>query len=262
MSDRTGSERTRAERLHLRDVAGATHVGLVRPFNEDSFAMDRDLGLLLVADGVGGRPAGAVAARVAVDAVRDYLRGPHAVWPSEDEPLGPLLGAAIEVANLFVYGLASKSPLTTGMSTTLVAALAARDGVWIGHVGDSRALLFRERRLARLTIDHTVALDARARKRHTPEELRRYTPNTLTRSIGRREPIDVELRFERMLAEDVLVLATDGLTKVVDDADIAGVLVEAESLGTAVEMLIGRAIACGGPDNITVVAARWAERKG
>jgi serine/threonine protein phosphatase PrpC len=234
----------------------------MRPTNDDAFGVDRELGLLLVADGVSRRPAGDVASQLAVEAARAFLASPDTTWPDDDADVGVLLTAAVAVANRRVYQTGTKSALVEGMATTLVAAVAAVGGIWIAHVGDSRALRFRNHRLERLTVDHTVEHDTKVRSTLSPRQLLRHRPNVLTRAIGLRETVDVDLRFEKVLSGDVTLLASDGLTKVVSEAEIIHILSASDDLAMALTNLVDRANACGGPDNITILAGRWELNEG
>jgi protein phosphatase len=144
-----------------------------------------------------------------------------------------------------------------GMATTLAAVLALSDRLWVTHVGDSRVYRYRGGQLKRLTCDHTVGTDLEARARVKPEVLARMPPSTLTRALGLGESVEPDVQMENVSAGDVVLLATDGLTKVVDEGAITEVLDEYHDLGAAVAELIARANERGGPDNITCILARW-----
>jgi protein phosphatase len=158
-------------------TGGGTHAGLQRRSNDDCFAAVPELGLLLVADGVGGRPAGDVAAKLAVHTVRDAVANPETTWPDEGaadpEEVCRRLRDAIALANRRVREQGEQHAHLTGMATTLVAAMVAAGRLWIAHAGDSRAYLLRAGELRRLTADHSVAEDASLRVRLKPEVLER-----------------------------------------------------------------------------------------
>lgn len=246
---------------HRVDAVGRTHTGRRRATNEDAFAVDPHLGLLVVADGMGGHAAGEVASQLAVDTIIEVFCdpldpwSPHASLPSR--AAGVALTTAVQRANTVVFSTGQEVAEMEGMGTTLVAALAFRGSLAVAHVGDSRAYLLRERWLARLTEDHTVA-NAR---RHDARAMQRFAGygHALTRSVGASDTIDVEMRFLTPRAGDVLLLCSDGLTNAVDDQDIAAILVANADLDVAAEQLIIRANDNGGPDNITVALQRWSD---
>jgi protein phosphatase len=233
-----------------------------RQRNADYFAIVAQLGLLLLADGVGGRPAGDVAAKLAVDTVHNTLADPEATWPDDRaaEPDGMCrrLLDAFALANRRVRERGQQHVHLEGMATTLVAAVLLAGRLWVAHAGDSRAYLFRAGQITRLTSDHSVAEDAVARARFEPEVLARLPPTNLTRGVGLSESIRADVGVHEIRAGDVVLLASDGLTRVVGEAEIVSVLDEYHHLDVAASVLIDRANDYGGPDNISVVLGRWA----
>jgi protein phosphatase len=246
---------------HRAVAVGRTHPGRQRASNEDAFAVDARLGLMVVADGMGGHAAGEVASQLAVDTMIEAFLSPLDPWspyaPLPPRAAGAALAAAVQRANTRVYTTGQEVPELEDMGTTLVAALAFRGSLAVAHVGDSRAYLLRERWLARLTEDHTVA-NAQRQGAHARQYPAAYG-HALTRSVGASDTIDVELRFLTPRAGDVLLLCSDGLTNAVDDQDIAATLVGSRDLDVAAERLIARANDNGGPDNITVALQRWSD---
>jgi len=228
----------------------------VRPQNEDAYATHTDRGLLLVADGMGGHAAGEVASWMAVTSVSD------AIAEARMTPCSPtaLLAAEIQKASGHIFAAAQQDPATSGMGTTIVAALTAGTRVAVAHVGDSRAYLLRGRHIERLTEDHTVANRCR-QLGIDPEERPDIAPfmHSLTRALGTDEQVEVDLRMFEPLAGDILLLCSDGLTSTLDDHVIASILAAHGELEVAAEQLVTCANDCGGPDNITVVLARWEE---
>lgn len=249
---------TRTLRLY---TAGATHPGRRRTINEDSFALAEDL--MMVADGVSGHGGGDIASKLAVDAVQDSIANPEATWPNDaiDDPeeVRARMLAAFASANRRVREEAQRREHLRGMATTLVAAMVVPGAgrLVVAHAGDSRAYVQRGSALERLTEDHRLATDARVRARLRPEAIRELSPSTLTRVIGNQERVDPEVRVVELVPGDMILLATDGLTDVVDDADIAAVLDDLHDLGAAAAALVDRANQHGGPDNITVCLGRW-----
>jgi serine/threonine protein phosphatase PrpC len=244
------------------EPVGRTDTGLVREGNEDAFALCPELGLVVVADGMGGHAAGEVASQMTVDAMLGVLLDPEGGW-SPDLPLPPqaacaMLVTAIQRANAEVFAAARKSPALRGMGTTVVAALTFRGRLAVAHVGDSRAYLLRERWLVRLTEVHTV-VNERRRTGSRPGDLDWLGgfSHALTRAVGSAGAIAVETRLVTPRAGDVVLLCSDGLTNAVCERDIAAVIDGSPDLKAAAAELIARANGAGGPDNVTVVLQRW-----
>jgi protein phosphatase len=239
----------------LRAAAG-TNVGRRRRINEDRYAVAPELGLFLVADGMGGHTAGQVASELAAQAA---LR---AVGMLQDAPLSPAekLRFAVSSANRAIFDAARARPELAGMGTTLVALLADDGRVALAHVGDSRAYLVRGGRIRQLTDDHSVVGEL-VRRREISADAAREHPHrhVLTRALGVRPGVEPDLAELSPEPGDLFALCSDGLTAHVRDEEIAehagpGVVPE-----KAVDALIDLANARGGEDNITVVLLRWEE---
>ncbi len=239
-------------RLHL-EVAGGTHIG-GRRANEDFYGFDAAVGLLAVADGVSRRPAGRVAAETAIGALFSRLTDPRV--PLLVDPRERLEHALLHVHRR-VRDQAAADEHLRGMATTLACVMEEGDFLVVGHVGDSRVLRLRERLIQRLTVDHRVDTDLQMRSQLPPEALKTYGPNTLTRGIGLGENVVPEVKVEPLLPDDGVLLTTDGLTAVVDDATIAATLLQHRSPQAAVDALIRCALDAGAPDNIACVYAHW-----
>jgi PPM family protein phosphatase len=235
------------------DVAGATHIGNRRA-NDDHYAFDEALGLLAVADGVSGRPAGRVAAEAAISALLTYLTDPS-------EPL--IVDARERVVHAVAHvhrrvrEQAAADDDLHGMATTLAFVVEHGDLLAVGHVGDSRVLRFRDGRLQRLTVDHRLKHDVLVRERLPPDALESYGPDTLTRAIGLGESVQPDVYVETLHPNDGILVTTDGLTCVVDEATIAATLHDHPDSGDAVDMLVRLALASGAPDNLALVYGRW-----
>lgn len=238
--------------------AGVTDVGRRRSSNQDRFiaqVIETRAGpvvLLAVADGMGGAAGGEVASAHAVD---ELLRVVHEADPAEDD--AHTLMTAIAAANRAVFSHARRDPALYGMGTTLVAALIRGQRLVVGHVGDSRAYLIRGGSIRRLTADHSWVAEQVRRGELTEEEAATSSfRNILTRSVGVTEQVEPELSPPLALAPgDIVLLCSDGLHGVVDDATIARIAQAAEPEAAA-RRLVDLANERGGPDNITVVVAR------
>jgi protein phosphatase len=246
------------------EAAAQTHVGLRRQRNEDSFAALPDLGLFLVADGLGGGAAGDIASQLAVITVTSFFQQadadatwPHGVDPSRDhDEVRLILG--VWRANRRILEAARDNPACDGMATTLSGLLVSKEGAYLAHVGDSRIYRFREGQLERMTRDHTMLGDYVEKHGPLPSHLAGIGgQHLLTRALGADKKVRVDTRVERPQAGDLMLLCSDGLTGVVTDDEIAAILREPTDLSTAAERLIERANEGGGPDNVTVVLVRW-----
>jgi protein phosphatase len=234
-------------------AAAGTHVGRRRRINEDRFAVAPELGLYLVADGMGGHTAGQVASELAAEA---SLR---AIRTLQDASVSPAekLRFAVASANRAIFEAARERPELAGMGTTLVAMLATEDRVALAHVGDSRAYLVRGGRIRQLTDDHSVVGELLRRREISAEAAREHPHrHVLTRALGVRPGVEPDLAELSPAAGDVFTLCSDGLTTHVRDEEIAKSMDEADPQA-AVDGLIELANARGGEDNITLVLLRW-----
>jgi len=249
------------------DVAGLTDVGRVRASNEDCFGYDERLGIFVVCDGMGGHAAGEVASRIAVDAVLEYFRGLEPALKQEaypdDAPLGArLLAEAVKEANDAILEFAEAHKNTSGMGTTLVASRFAEGTVSIANVGDSRIYLLREGQLLQLTEDHSLVMEQVRRGMLTLEEAKRSSAqNIITRALGTDETTLPDLGEFPAQKGDVLLLATDGVLRHVEDNEIRDILLQVTSLKAACATLIDLANERGGDDNSTCVLVRVCDGK-
>lgn len=237
-------------------AAAASDVGLRRKVNEDRYALAPELGLYLVADGMGGHSAGQVASELAADAARRAIQTLEGASAS----LAEKLRYAVASANRVIYGAAQQRPELSGMGTTLVAFLGDTTRAALAHVGDSRAYLVRGGRIRQLTDDHSIVGDL-LRRREISEDAAREHPHrhVLTRALGVRPAVEPDLAELTPQPGDVFVLCSDGLTNHVADQEIAKAIADEPDLHEACESLIELANARGGEDNSTVVLARCEE---
>lgn len=240
-------------------IATATDVGRVRAHNEDSFAVLDSAQLramydfaLIVADGMGGRNAGEVASRAAVEAVSQAILNNISITDTH-----ALLRFAVEAAHLAVQQRADESPLYEGMGTTLVIALVKDDQLWVAHVGDSRAYLLRGERLIPLTEDHTfVAEQVRAGGMSLEQARHSRFRHMLTRAVGTNAEYTPDISTVELERGDAILLCTDGLTNMLSEEEIAHLVRRYRHRPEqACQSLIDSANASGGQDNITVLLA-------
>jgi len=237
-------------------VGAATDAGTVRDSNEDLvYVPDQadvetsDVVILALADGMGGYERGEVASRIAIDT----LLNKFAEAESDDPVL--LLKQAYREANSVIYEDGSAKGEHNVMGTTLVAAVIRDDDLTIGNVGDSRAYLLRAGRLNQVTADHSLVAEQVKMGVMTEEEARESThKNIITRAIGHRQRVDVDIFEIKLLPEDKLFLSSDGIHDYLDDNEILNVLKEMEPEHAAKE-LIARALTAGSSDNVSAVCA-------
>jgi PPM family protein phosphatase len=233
--------------LGVVEFAAATHTGMMRRTNEDAhFARPP---LFVVADGMGGSRAGEVASRLAV-ATFEGLPGTSGL-PEE------LLRSTIADANSRIHAASERDAATAGMGTTITAALVSDAAVSFGHVGDSRAYLWRDGVLQQLSDDHSLVGELVRRGALTPEEAERHPQkNIITRTVGTEPALAVDTWTIEAAQDDVFLLASDGLNNMVRDPEIARILGSAPSLAQAARELLRAANAAGGLDNITALLFR------
>jgi protein phosphatase len=227
----------------------ATQTGCVRRHNEDSYFVDDNLGLWLVADGMGGHDAGEVASSVIVETVPDAVR------------LGVSLGEALQAANGAVYQCARHGSGRHGMGATVVALRLRGYDYEIAWVGDSRAYRWDGASLELLTRDHSFVQELVDAGGLTPEQARSHPQrNLITRAVGL-EPVgvQVEIVHGRLLEHQKVLLCSDGLNGELTDKEIEAVVAGASSNQRAVEALIQAALDRGGRDNVTVIMVTLSE---
>lgn len=250
------------------EVAGKTDVGCVRTNNEDNFGYDTRYGIFVVCDGMGGQAAGEVASKMGVDAMLEYFRRnnsdpvPQARKFGEVSERANTLGNAITCANRAVYQASHDGEKgTRGMGSTVVSLLVKDNFLSIGHVGDSRAYLVRNRAIQLLTSDHSLVMEQVRRGLMTQQEAEHSEiQNIILKALGSEENVEPDLEDMIALPGDVYLLACDGLTKHVRDTHILEMVQKAPALEAACAQLIQAAKNHGGDDNITVLLIRMMEQ--
>lgn len=246
------------------EVASATDAGAIRSFNEDSVAYDSELGVLVLADGMGGYKAGDVASSIATGLVMDYLKG-----MMSDIALSPASAAGLSIefmavkttlekTNLAIYKTAQTDTKYNGMGTTIVLMMFHQDRATIAHVGDSRLYRLRQGRMDLLTHDHSLLQEQVERGLISNEDAKvSHNRNLVSRALGVSTEIKVEISEHRVQPNDIFLLCSDGLNDMVDDADIELALNELRAnLPLAAQQLIQMAIDNGGHDNVSVLIAK------
>ncbi len=248
-------------------VCGATDVGRRRESNEDQYLVDPEIGVYAVADGMGGHAAGEIASELAIETLSAVLRRDG--WPdttgegTEQERktrTARSIREAIGAANRKICESVENHAEWKGMGTTLVALAISGNSAIIGHVGDSRAYLVRAGKLSRLTSDHSWVNEQVKLGLLSADDAQRHPwRNIVTRALGNRAEVDVDLMEQPMQENDLFLLCSDGLNTMLRDGEIRTILEKrAEDPEQACRELIAAANARGGEDNITVVVLRVA----
>jgi PPM family protein phosphatase len=246
--------------------SGLSDVGRVRTNNEDSFRIVEAVNLFILSDGMGGEAHGEVASAMAVDVINKYCE-------SENEDSGATmldeapanissqtrrLKNAVTKANLQIFQSAQKNPEQRGMGATITALWLKDTLLSIAHVGDSRAYLLRNGNLQQLTNDHSLVAEQVRRGLITPQQAEESEmQSVLLRALGAHPEVEIDVDEVEIIPRDVLLLCSDGLTRMVTEPEIAGAL-QAETVpSAAAERLIALANENGGIDNVTVIVVRF-----
>jgi protein phosphatase len=245
--------------------SGLTDVGRKRNHNEDSFLIDEEVQLFVVADGMGGHAGGGTASRIAVETIDRVCRSAReagvdpflAETNLQESPLPEVLRNAVESACMAIFKAAQEDPRLNGMGTTVISLLVRGNHALIAHVGDSRAYLVRGDLIQQISEDHSLVNEQIKAGMITPEEARhsRYK-NIITRSVGFEEEVQVDVMGLITEPGDYFVMCSDGLSNFVEDKEIREVCAAATDVSDIPKKLIAMANDRGGDDNITVIAVK------
>ena len=247
--------------------AAASHPGLRREKNEDACCVRQDLGLYLVADGMGGHAAGEIASRLAVEAVEAFIAESFALgiggpWPLDYDPARGLtanrLQIAFRLANRKLRAAIAADGALRNMATTATGVLVGADGVAVANVGDSRIYRWRAGALQQVTRDHSW-VGEQVRAGVLTESAARHHPwrNVVTRALTGGEDPEIEMSDITPEAGDRMLLCSDGLSGVIAEDALREIVGRATDLATQCQALVDAANAAGGPDNITVVLLQF-----
>ena len=244
---------------------GATDVGRVRANNEDYYRIVAPMGLFVLSDGMGGAAHGEVASALAVETVVKHCQ------EAENNPAAPVYGetragwndrtkrlfSSVYLANKRIFESAEAHPEQKGMGATLTAAWIDGPRLSIAHVGDSRAYLLRSGNLQQLTSDHSMVAEQVRRGIMTAAEAEQSDiQSVLLRALGSEPQVEIDTEEQELFARDVVLLCSDGLTRMVTEPEIAGALQAEPDPEQAAAKLVERANDAGGADNITVLVIR------
>ena len=245
------------------EFASMSDTGQVRSHNEDAIAVRPDIGLVVLADGMGGYNAGEVASSIAISVIQQVVESQlqASVDISTDNALASinsLLVQAVESANLAILDASLQEPAYRGMGTTLVMAFFRGDTVTVAHVGDSRAYLLRDRHLAQITRDHSLLQEQLDAGLITPEQARfAQHKNLITRAVGVDYALETETNQFDVEPEDCYLLCSDGLSDMLSDTTIADIMhAGGDDLNACGRALVAQANEEGGRDNISVILIR------
>jgi PPM family protein phosphatase len=231
-------------------VAYLTDPGKHRPSNEDSLYVDEDIGLFIVADGMGGHNAGEVASKIAVDVTAEVVEAGLQSGKEVEE----VFREALANANRSIFEKASVNPAWSDMGTTLLMALTTDHKVVIGHIGDSRAYLIGKGKIEQLTEDHTFVFEWLKQGLITREQARTHQArHGLTEVLGVTDEVEVDVAVWPWEKNACLLLCSDGLTDMIEDEEILAIVESASDPQQACNKLVTAANREGGEDNITVI---------
>jgi protein phosphatase len=249
------------------EVVTATDPGMVRSHNEDSIGTDIDIGLAVLADGMGGYNAGEVASGIAVAMLTTEMRqeleehAPHEINGSGETLAEKYVRENSAKANAAIYQTAKSQPQYAGMGTTLVVCLFYDNRMTVGHIGDSRLYRLRQDTFEQVTRDHSLLQEQIDSGMITREQARySQNKNLVTRAVGIDPEVETEIHTYNVAPGDIYLLCSDGLSDMVQDDDIHSTLGTLQSnLSLAAKQLVQLANDSGGRDNISVILVRVIE---
>ncbi len=235
-------------------MAGSTDIGRVRKMNQDSLFFDEVQGLAIVADGIGGRKGGEIASRMAVEGLRQAFLESDVI---RHEEIKPFLSSSLDQINQKIIERGNEEVERSGMGTTLNGLMFVGDRLHIAHVGDSRTYLFHKGHLWQLTIDHSVKVFVERGWIPKNQVQQGMRDSAIVRSLGLTPRCEVDLYEVPLKAGEIFLTCSDGLTGMVDDRKIAGIIrAHEDNIEKLPGLLIAEANRNGGRDNITVVVSR------
>jgi len=244
-------------------INGISDVGCVREGNEDSIAWDARLGLIMLADGMGGHNAGEVASALAVETIKTALQDVLAPEIQAADIIDYLdaVREAVAFANQEILEQAQMKVECAGMGTTLVMGLFRTNSVILAHVGDSRIYRYRHGELEQMTSDHSLVQEMVDSGYLSQEEAQQSaSKNLITRALGIAQEVDVDVKEVPVQRDDVFLMCSDGLSDLVNDQEICKVIRNAgQDMGLAAHGLVNLANEYGGTDNISVILINMIE---
>ena len=239
-------------------MAGISDLGMVREGNEDAIAMLPEIGLAILADGMGGHQAGEVASNIAVDVVSCHFierTDAELTKPGHHVSDKQIIHDAIKLANATVHSMSKSQQQYHGMGSTVVVSLCRGNKIYVGHVGDSRLYRFRDDKLKQLTQDHSLVQEMVNQGLMNEEQARHsVNKNLVTRALGVEADVEVSVIEDELRQNDVYLMCSDGLNDVLSDVLIEQMLsTYSANLENAAKQMVDTVNAKGGPDNVSVI---------
>lgn len=236
-------------------VGYKTDPGLIRKNNEDQYTVEPDIGLMIVADGMGGHQGGEVASNLAVKIVASEIKEGLKINLNDQSEI---IRTAVKKADEVIYNKAQRDKSLEDMGTTIVIALCKENDITIAHVGDSRVYLINKNNIKQITMDHSAVSELVQIGEITQEEARRHhLKHVITRALGIKNSAEPDIQTLQIRKEEYLLLCTDGLTDMLEDDEIMEIILkDTGDLEQTCENLIARANKRGGRDNITIILAK------
>ena len=247
------------------EITGQTDIGSVRAHNEDTIGSNTDIGLVVLADGMGGHRGGEVASAITVSTVLeklgDRLKTIKSAEPQEHSQYSQESIAVLDViyeANTNVFNASSENSQYRGMGTTVVVLLFYDNRFTVAHVGDSRLYRLRDGELEQITRDHSLMQELIDRGFYTPEQARKsLNKNLVTRAVGIEETVEIDVLEDVAHPDDIYLLCSDGVTDMIDDDVIKKIIIDnSDNLDQTAAELIRVSNEAGGKDNISAMLAR------
>lgn len=234
-------------------MVGKTDPGMVRDNNEDSIITRPDMGLAILADGMGGHQAGEVASAMAIDLINQFFE--NAAQRSGKLNFSEIVSDSITLANSAIFELSQTKPECAGMGSTVVVTYFDGKKVYIGHVGDSRLYRYRNSQLEQITEDHSLVQELVSRGLMSKDEaLESTNKNLVTRALGIEESVTVDVNEDSWKKNDIYILCSDGLNDVLRDEQITELMAaNNDNMDVTLNSLIDTVNENGGTDNVSII---------
>lgn len=236
-------------------VFAKSDIGKAREINQDSYYVsmpNNNVGLFILADGMGGYNGGEIASKLAIVSAKNYIESNFSSIEHNKETILKLINDAIEYANMIVFEKSKEAKELEGMGTTIEITLIYNNRAYIGHIGDSRVYRIRKNIIRKLTVDHSYVQKLVKEGKITKEEaIKHPKKNMLTKALGCTPFVEADLMIRGFLKDDIIVMTSDGLTNMVSDIDIYNTIIN--NTENCANKLIDMANEAGGLDNITTV---------
>lgn len=237
-------------------IGVCSDVGKIRGVNQDSFFFSdlKELPLFVVADGMGGHNAGEIASNMAIETIKEILNKHYDMLCNKEMEIPKFINTALDEANKKIHRMSTTNHSLEGMGTTITLGIIEDKELFIGHIGDSRAYLYRNNQLIQVTQDHSLVAELVRNGTISYEEAQKHPQkNIITRALGTQEDVKVDILSRQIEANDIILLCTDGLTNMVSEDKIKNILANSKDLQKSSEILVTTANELGGFDNTTAM---------